>query len=91
IHADPSRGKPIHDDVYSAGGLLPMARWPAGKYIVDRYKLSARSNWYPGTHVKVRMGIYRDDERLRVTNPGKSTVDSDRLLVGELQVTAAPP
>lgn len=83
IHIDAAgaRQKIDHD---AASGVLPIVHWPTDRIVIDRATKTADSG-LDGT-VSVYVGLYRDEERMPITEAGTAEAQSDgRLKLGQLE------
>jgi lipoteichoic acid synthase len=88
LHADPVRGKKVRQDIQPVRGLLPMASWKPGTYVQDRFPvyISHKWGWPTGEDVKLFIGVYADDERLTISDPGTAIINDDRVQVGAVRM-----
>jgi serine/threonine-protein kinase len=67
------------------GGSRPTDTWRPGENFLDPYSLALPANARPGSYW-VRIGLYRQAQRLPVIDPGSATVEQDAVLVHEITV-----
>ena len=72
-------------------GIYKSVYWQPGDIISDRIEGTLDSATEPGA-VNVLVGLFRDDERMDVTDPGSGTVEADgRLTTGSFEASWDPP
>lgn len=62
------------------GTPAPTVTWTVGRAINDNFSITLPNNLPPGKY-RLQVGLYNDQGRLRVTNPGKATVRNDSVIV----------
>ncbi|MBN1656247.1 MAG: sulfatase-like hydrolase/transferase [Deltaproteobacteria bacterium] len=67
-------------------GLHPIANWRAGTWIKDSFVVEL-SRRIPSGNIDLWFGIYHDDARMSITDPGKAVADpTNRVLLGTVYV-----
>lgn len=70
-------------DTEPGNGTSPTTAWSPNAVVVDQYVLNVPQNIRPGNYT-LRVGLYPSGlpaTRLTVTDPGKTTVDSNSILI----------
>jgi serine/threonine-protein kinase len=73
---------------HDARPALPTPGWTTGAEVVDPHQVSIPTNQPSGPY-QLRVGMYPDGQpgsRMPVVDPGQTTVDSNSILITELQI-----
>jgi hypothetical protein len=73
-------------DTIPGGGLKPMTGWEPGEIITDRFAITIPAGTPVGEYV-VRIGLYRQDNLLRLRVTDGPSAGPDFLVLGRLTVT----
>jgi hypothetical protein len=78
IHGDAIEGsyRRLHGDHWPADGKYPTGVWRTGEYVRDPFTLAIPGSYGP-PRLGLYSGLYRGDERLRVSSRGRKTATSD--------------
>lgn len=72
-------------------GIYKSVYWQPGDIITDRVRGTLDQATEPGD-VSVLVGLFRDDERMEVTDPGSGNIEADgRLTTGSFAASWEPP
>ncbi|MBN1935990.1 MAG: protein kinase [Anaerolineae bacterium] len=63
----------------------PTSTWQIGETLSSIHTLTLPANTAPGIYT-VRLGLYKDNQRLRVVDAGLASAQSDAIIVGEIEV-----
>lgn len=86
VHGDALEGsyRRLSFDHWPARGKIPTGVWKPGEIVVDRFTVSVPSSYGP-RRMALYSGLYKGDDRLRITEPGKVQATNDnRSLAVEL-------
>jgi hypothetical protein len=67
------------------GGSRPTDTWRAEEQFLDPYSLPLPTSMRPGSYW-VRIGLYRDKQRLPVLDPGSARAENDAVIVHEIEI-----
>ena len=68
-------------------GIHPIANWRPGTWIKDSFVVNLKRR-IPLGKLQIWFGVYRSEGRMEITDPGRSTVDTqNRVLLGSVSVT----
>jgi hypothetical protein len=86
IHLTDSTGRiAVQVDQPPLNGQRPTNTWQVGEEITDPYDLFLPQDMPRGTFV-IRVGLYRDEQRLPVVDPGLAVAQDNALLVHQITV-----
>ena len=88
VHIEPSRGEAVTADHVLLSSVLDLDQAPSGKTLRDVLPFRVPDD-AKGTHFTIWVGLWRvrrGGERLKVADPGKGTIDQDRVLVATFDV-----
>jgi hypothetical protein len=83
-----SKGLVQQIDSEPGGGSDPTTSWQTNVTVIDHYSLVVPNNLPPGEY-ELRTGMYPPGQplnRLVVTDPGKTSVDSNSILIKTITV-----
>lgn len=66
-------------------GVRPTTSWQSGELIVDPHQIIIPAEAPSGTY-QVRVGLYSGDQRVPVTDPGRTQVIDNSIFVAEVQI-----
>lgn len=72
-------------DIEPVNAMRPTNTWIPGEVINDPHQVYLPSNTPPGNY-QIRVGLYDGNERLAVTDPGKTNVVADTIFVTNIEV-----
>lgn len=78
VHGDALEGsdRRLHGDHWPAGGAIPTGVWRPGEVVKDRFLLAIPGS-YAGRRLGLYTGLYRGEDRLRITDRGSVEATSD--------------
>lgn len=88
IHGDALDGdyRRLHADHWPADGKYPTGVWRKGEYVKDPFRITIPGSYGPD-RLGLYSGLYRGDDRLRLTDRGKKKSTSDnRSLAVEIEL-----
>jgi hypothetical protein len=72
-------------DAPPLGGSRPTNTWQSGEQFFDPYTVTLPGNAAPGTYW-IHFGLYRDDRRLPITDPGTAEAKGNALILRQIDV-----
>ncbi len=66
-------------------GVRPTTSWQPGELIVDPHQIIIAPDAPAGTY-QIRVGLYSGDQRVPVTDPGRTQVVDNSIFVAEVQI-----
>jgi hypothetical protein len=77
VHGDAADGsRRLHGDHLPAEGRYPTDVWRPGEFVVDRFSLDIPRDYAP-TSVSLFMGLYRNESRVLLREPGSRPADRE--------------
>lgn len=73
-------------DVEPVNGLRPTQTWAPGELISDAHQIILPEDIAAGTY-QIRVGLYNEDGRLPVNDPGQADVVDDTVFITTIEVT----
>ena len=87
MHLHPKEGKMRRQDHWPVRGMLPVHRWEAGTWVRDQHTIFISPRWAKGK-ATLWGGLFKDKDRLEITDPGEAEVDSGgRVKLGTFRIT----
>ena len=81
----PTGGLVAQDDREPVNGLQPTNTWTPGVSLWDPRQIYIPADAAPGVY-QLRTGMYTEQGRLEVVDPGEASVDSDSILIAEVEI-----
>ena len=81
----PTGGLAAQDDREPLNGLQPTNTWTPGVNLWDLRQIYVPPDAVPGVY-QLRIGMYTDQGRLEVVDPGEASVESDSILIAEVEI-----
>jgi hypothetical protein len=69
------------------GGTRPTDTWQPGETLHDLHTIQLPANIPPGRY-DIYIGLYYQDQRLPVVDPGLARSENDAIMVGQLEISA---
>lgn len=87
VHGEAEGGKAgrIHLDHYPADNRYPITAWRIGEVIADPFTLSIPAR-YPAPKLVLYSGLYKGEDRLRVTDAGRAKASDNRVDAVRIQL-----
>jgi hypothetical protein len=81
----PAGGLVAQDDREPVNGLQPTNTWTPGVSLWDLRQVYIPAGTAPGVY-QLRTGMYTEQGRLEVVDPGEASVESDSILIAEVEI-----
>ncbi|MGC9349537.1 MAG: hypothetical protein ACP5JG_15470, partial [Anaerolineae bacterium] len=82
----PDRSEALaQQDVEPVNGMRPTTSWTPGEIVNDPHQVRLPENAPAGTY-QIRVGLYDDQGRLPVIDPGQTEVIDDTIFVTNIEV-----
>lgn len=72
-------------DIEPSNGLRPTNSWLPGEIINDAHQLIIPNGTLPGTY-QIRVGLYDDNGRLLVVDPGQAEILDDTIFISYIEI-----